>query len=64
MTITARDMLCWRQGNSIPDASMRIYADDVKSAKSVRDLRIYIYIDSNMSMITCYLSLKLRFTAG
>ena len=39
-----------RQQHSIPDASIRVCADDVKPAKSVRDLGIYI--DSDMSMTT------------
>ena len=39
-----------RQQHSIPDASMRLCADDVKPYKSVRDLGIYI--DSDMSMTT------------
>jgi len=39
-----------RQQHSIPDASMRVCADDVKPAKSVCDLGVYI--DSDMSMTT------------
>jgi len=39
-----------RHQHSIPDGSIQVCANDVKPAKSVRDLGIYI--DSNMSMTT------------